>query len=154
MTEFGEKKDSSSSSKTLHKLFIKQLKDVAAEIEPLTRDVTSDTALWNGAQWATGNTPSEPDLVAVSWWSFLVMMAGLLEAQDTPLSLKQTTFMRRQLFGSMGSLTDVSFDARRLGPRAYEINSRLAQKRETLYVTFENLLLAGSDEEPINKRWS
>jgi hypothetical protein len=115
--------------------FVKQLRETAAEIKPLTEAVAPGAVVWNGTEYVKGE-PKEPDPYALSWWSILLTIADLIEAQESPLSSKQIEYIERTLFGGMGSLNDLHFDPKTVGARAEIVNERLDQKRHVLFATF------------------
>jgi hypothetical protein len=117
--------------------FVKQLRDTAAEIKPLTQAVAPGAAIWNGTEYVKKER-REPDPYALSWWSILRTMADLIEAQESAVSSKQIAYIERTLFGGMGSLNDLYFDPRTLGPAAKTVNERLDQKRHVLFDTFKD----------------
>lgn len=116
--------------------FIKQLRATAEELSPLTQTVAPGAMAWNGAEYSKGEKRN-PDPYALAWWSSLIAIAELIEAQETPLSTKQRAYLDRLLFGGMGSLNDLSFDQRLLGASADIVNKRLDEKRRTLFASFQ-----------------
>lgn len=116
--------------------FIKQLRDTAAEIKPLTEATSAGALVWDGIKYAKGEV-KQADAYALSWWSILGTIADLIEAQESPLSQRQLAYIERVLFGGMGSLNDLYFDPKTLGARARAINERLKQKRHALFAAFK-----------------
>ena len=74
-----------------------------------------------------------PDPYALCWWGILSTIAELLEAQESPISDKQLDYIKKALFGGMGSLTDLWFDPGILGSNAELINNQLKIQRPILY---------------------
>lgn len=118
--------------------FIKQLRATAEELTPLTQSVAPGAMTWNGREYAKSGE-RKPDPYALAWWSSLIAIAELIEAQETPLSTKQLAYLDRLLFGGMGSLNDLSFDQESSGVSADLVNKRLDEKRRTLFASFQGL---------------
>jgi len=116
--------------------FIKQLRATAAEIKPLTEAAAPGALTWNGTAYAKGEAKN-PDPYALAWWSMLGAIAELIEAQESPLSAKQTAYLDRTLFGGMGSLNDLYFDPKSSGTVANAINERLDERRRALFASFK-----------------
>jgi hypothetical protein len=117
--------------------FVATLRATASELQPLTKAITPGGAIWNGATYVKHTGPEiKPDPTALAWWSVLTAIAELLEAQDTPLSTKQLSYLDRLLFGGMGSLNDLWFDPETAGNRAHVINEALNEKRRALFEVF------------------
>ena len=76
-------------------------------------------------------TPKTADPVALVWRSVLIAVAELVEGQDSPLTTHQTEYLKRLLFGGMGSLNDVS-----LGRP--QIDESLGKKRALLFDAFSD----------------
>jgi hypothetical protein len=112
--------------------FIKQLRSTAEELRPLTQSASPRAAIWDGTSYLQGEA-KVPDPYALAWWSILGTIADLIEAQESPLSRKQTAYLSRVLFGGMGSLNDLAFKA------AGAINGRLDDKRRSLFASFKKL---------------
>jgi hypothetical protein len=60
----------------------------------------------------------------------------MIELQDSPLSERQVAYLKDMLFGRMGSLIDLKFDWRTLGPTAKQVNTRLSDRTAELYSLF------------------
>ena len=118
--------------------FIKQLRATAEELRPLTLASTSGSMTWNGTEYIKCEE-KRPDSYALAWWSTLVAIAELIEAQGTPLSINQIDYLDRLLFGGMGSLNDLYFDPKSIGASANLINKRLDEKREALFTIFKKM---------------
>ena len=63
----------------------------------------------------------------------LSTMAALIEAQESPLSVRQVAYLKSELFGWMGSLTDLWFDSKIPGDVACDVNERLDKETDTLF---------------------
>jgi len=117
--------------------FIEQLRAIAEELKPLTQAASPGAATWNGMEYVKGGE-KKPDPYALAWWSTLVSVAELIDAQEGPLSLKQIDYLDLLLFGGMGSLNDLCFDEKTVGSSAKAVNKRLDEKRHDLFVSFKN----------------
>ena len=114
--------------------FIKQLRDTAEVLQPLTRVMSPGSATWDGTSYVKGKA-ERPHASALAWWSILSTIADLIEAQDSPISSKQISYLSRILFGGMGSLNDLSVDSKEVA-NANEINERLNEVRRHLFEAF------------------
>jgi len=119
--------------------FIKQLKETAETLKPLRESATLGSLIWNGTKYAKSTEEKKPQPYALAWWSILSTIAELIDAQETPLSEKQTAYLNRLLFGGMGSFNDVSFDHNSVGQIAKTINDRLDEQRHALYDCFKSV---------------
>jgi hypothetical protein len=117
--------------------FIKQLKETAETLKPLTESATLGSLTWNGTKYAKTEETKTPHPYALAWWSILTTAAELIDNQETPLSEKQMAYLHRLLFGGMGSFNDVSFDPNSAGHIAKIINDRLDEQRTALYNCFK-----------------
>jgi hypothetical protein len=70
------------------------------------------------------------------WWSTLLEMAALLEAQDAEMNQKQVDHIHQKLFGGMGSFSDYSIDVSAHGDAAAAGNKRLDEERAKLFRIF------------------
>jgi len=113
--------------------FRRVLRDTATELKPLTQSALPNSAAWDGMNYVTG-VERAPDPYALAWWSILCTIADLLEAQESPLSPKQIEYLRRVLFGGMGSLNELSFRG------VANINQRLEVSRHRLWLSFEAVI--------------
>lgn len=118
--------------------FIKQLKATAKELAPLTQSIGVGALTWNGTEYAKSDKSKSPDPYALSWQTTLVTIAELLEAQESPLTEKQTKYLERLLFGGMGSLNDLFFDPNSGGDIARTVNDRLDKQRRALFASFRD----------------
>ena len=87
-----------------------------------------------------------PARTGMAWWRdrpfhgiTLIAIAELLEAQESPISGRQLDYLRRTLFGGMGSLNDLYFDSKAFGGPADFVNSSLEPRRRELYESFKTL---------------
>ena len=117
--------------------FTRQLRAAADELKPLTQALTVGAATWNGVEYIKG-VEKTPNPYALAWWSTLIAVAELMEAQETPATPRQINYLDRLLFGGMGSLNDLSFDPKSVGPIASDINVRLEIRRHALFATFKS----------------
>lgn len=115
---------------------VRGLRAAACELEPLARTIRRNTAVWNGTSWTKGLPLQEPSPYAAAWLFTLTTLADMIELQESPLSERQVAYLKDMLFGRMGSLTDLKFDWRRLGPIAKQVNTRLSERTEELYTLF------------------
>jgi len=81
--------------------------------------------------------PRQADRFALAWWSTISTLADILELQPGPLTAEQRDYLKRKLFGGMGSFADFSLDVRTLGAPAHTANQRLDAKRSTLFKQFQ-----------------
>jgi hypothetical protein len=112
--------------------FIKQLKETAEVLKPLTQSATPGGLTWDGAKYARSGE-RKPEPYALAWWSILTILAELIDRQETALSEKQIAYIDRLLFGGMGSFNDLRLDPNSFGG----INKRLDEERQALYDTFK-----------------
>ena len=117
--------------------FIKHLRSTAEALKPLTLSALSGSATWDGKNYVK-SVAKTPEPYALAWWSILGTTADLIEAQEGPLSAKQIAYLKRLLFGGMGSLNDLSFDAKSVGDGATAINEHLNRERRALFASFGN----------------
>ena len=108
--------------------FVQQLRSIAEELTPLTLSATPGAATWDGTKYAKVDAKSA-DPVALVWRSVLTTIAELVEAQESPVTLRQREYLQHLLFGGMGSLNDVSFGK----PR---VDLALDEKRRLLFACF------------------
>jgi hypothetical protein len=118
--------------------FVQELRATAATLSPLTESVQSGAAKWDGRQYVRADV-KQPDAYALAWWSTLNAIAALVEAQDSPLTAAQMSYLNRTLFGTAGSLNDLYFDPKTLGAAtAVEVNDSLNTRRQELYLSFHD----------------
>ena len=51
--------------------FIKQLRETAETLKPLTKSATLGSLTWNGTTYAKSNEEKKPEPYALAWWSIL-----------------------------------------------------------------------------------
>src|SRR5277367_5840705 len=95
--------------------FVASLRATAATLEPLTKGM--------------------PNPYALAWWANLRTIASMIEAQEAMLSAAQIAYLKRELFGGMGSLNDLWFSQ----TDAPGVNERLDQARHDLFSSFSRL---------------
>lgn len=122
---------------TMSKLvdLLRQLADV---LQPFVGSHRAGDRVWDGREWAPTTEPREGDSGAHGWWISAITAAGLLDGQPS-LTPQQNEFLRRELFGGMGSLQDFSLDRRRWGEKANEANRQLEIIRTALYGCLQTL---------------
>jgi len=118
--------------------FIKQLRAIAVELKPLIDSATTGSLTWNGKEYAKSSDSKVPHPYALAWWFTLNTVADLIECQESPLTAKQIAYFENLLFGGMGSLNDLSFDAHELGSIAGTVNERLNLKKQILFASFKS----------------
>ncbi len=116
--------------------FIKQLRATANELTPLAQTAAAGTLVWNGTEYSKSHDSKNPDPYALSWQAMLGAIADLIEAQESPLTEKQMTYLEHLLFGGMGSLNDLNFDPKATGDLARTVNDRLRRQKQALYASF------------------
>jgi hypothetical protein len=108
---------------------IKQLRATSEALRPLTQSVSANAKTWDGTSYVKGQSRSA-DPTALVWWTVLNTIADLIEAQESPATPRQVAYLKRALFGGMGSLNDVSFSV----PRIDEL---MEQNRRMLFDTLQ-----------------
>jgi hypothetical protein len=122
------------------KEYFASLLDETAEIlKPLIVSAPVGALVWNGKEYAPTDVEQVADSTATKWWGILKTMAGLLKAQSSPLSTEQIKYIKRALFGGMGSFQDLTFDKRRTHGLPNDTNARLADAVEKLWGSFTTL---------------
>lgn len=116
---------------------ISRLRAAAKDMEPLTQAASAGSLTWNGNEYVRATSDKHPDPYALAWWSTLNTLSDMIEYQDTELSARQMSYLKRILFGGMGSLNDLWFDERQFGKLAKEINGKLSHSREALFSVFD-----------------
>lgn len=117
--------------------FIKLLQAIASILAQFSDTSGAPGALkWDGQAY-TPTKAGPSDLVAAKWWGILTALAGVLDAQATPITAEQKRYLDRVLFGGMGSLNDLALDERRLGPQAAAANHDLNRLRKELFDAFQ-----------------
>ena len=118
--------------------FIAVLRSIADELKPFIESSSSGSLSWNGTAYVKGKDKS-PEPYALAWWSTLCTIADLLEAQESTLSAKQYDYLKRVLFGGMGSLNDFWLNKEVLGEEAESANNRIKGKTTQLFDLFKLL---------------
>jgi hypothetical protein len=67
-----------------------------------------------------------PEPYALAWWSKLQSIAAMIETQGSDVTAAQISYLKKELFGGMGSLNDLWFDMP-------GINENLSRAREKLF---------------------
>lgn len=116
---------------------VQGLRDLADELKPFTQEATAGSRVWNGRAYVAAE-PRELNPYALAWWTALTSLADLIERQDTPLSQQQFEYLKKQLFGGMGSFSDFSLDRKQFGDAAATANEKLDRKRSDLYMLFQS----------------
>ncbi|MHB1273301.1 MAG: hypothetical protein ACYCZD_11155 [Rhodanobacter sp.] len=116
--------------------FVKLLLVIARVLAQFSDANPSGTLKLDGSAY-TPSAGGPGDVLAAKWWGTLTGLAGILDAQATPLSAEQKNYLDRLLFGGMGSLNDLSLDPNRLGPQAAPANQELNRLRKELFDAFQ-----------------
>lgn len=125
--------------------FTKYLRKTAEGLRPLTQVASSNAATWDGKEYVKQGE-KKPDPFALAWWSTLLAISELIDAQNDSLSLQQIAYLDRLLFGGMGSLNDLYFDPQSAGPSAQAVNKQLDENRKILFA-IRNDIATGSVHE-------
>jgi hypothetical protein len=115
--------------------FINKLLAIARVLAEFSEISPSGALKWDGNAY-TASTSGPSDVLAAKWWGMLTALAGILDAQTTPLTVEQKNYLDRLLFGGMGSLSDLALDEQRLGPQAASANRELDRLRQELFDAF------------------
>ncbi len=116
---------------------VQGLRGLADELKPFTQEVTVGSRIWNGSAYVVAE-PRKLNPYALAWWSALTSMADMIERQDAPLTRHQFEYLKKRLFGGMGSLCDFSLDKKQFGDAAAAANAKLDSKRSELYKLFKS----------------
>jgi hypothetical protein len=116
---------------------VEGLRDLADELKPFTQEVTAGSRVWNGRAYVTAES-RKLNPYALAWWTALTSLADLIERQDSPLTQQQFEYLKKQLFGGMGSFSDFSLDRNQFGDSAPTANEKLDRKRTELYRLFQS----------------
>ena len=119
--------------------FIRALRGIADELEPFIQSTTPGASTWSGTAYVANEEIKNPDPYALAWWSTLRTIADLIEAQECPLSTNQLSYLKRTLFGGMGSLLDFHLDERSHGETAEHTNNHIKEKATQLFDLFQLL---------------
>ena len=85
------------------------------------------------------DTTRTPDPYALAWHASLTTIAAMIQEQDSPLSVRQVEYLRRTLFGGMGSFNDFWIDEKQFGEPARRANTLLGEKHTALFELFRCL---------------
>ena len=116
--------------------FVQQLDDLVNLFIPLTVGGPVGTIMWNGREYAKSEVDHIADATASKWLGVIYTIAGLVGGQDTPLSPLQLRFLKRELFGGMGSLNDFFIDARQMPTLPNDFMLRFRTALDELHETF------------------
>ncbi|HVN70149.1 MAG TPA: hypothetical protein VMU38_10940 [Candidatus Binatia bacterium] len=119
-------------------ILLQELRGAVQDLEPLAAAIGPNTSGWNGTEWPNTDL-KEADQEAAVWIGILTTIAGLVDAQATPLDPKQIAFIKRTLFGGMGSFADISFRAVSRSPIARGLDVKLAKRRSAIYEALKSL---------------
>jgi hypothetical protein len=117
---------------------IESLRSIAETLQPFIQETASGTREWDGSRYVEAE-PKTPDPEARIWWSVLTTMAEMLEGQGAPAKARQLHYLRKELFGGMGSFAEFAIDESRFGEKARAANERLAEQRERMFHVLEGL---------------
>ena len=87
------------------------MRSAADTLEPFSRQIRSNTRVWDGEKYAPPKKFQEPDPYALMWFALLRTTAELLERQSD-VTDAQLDYLKDMLRGSMGTLLDFSLDQR------------------------------------------
>jgi len=117
--------------------FIDLLHAAAGVLAKFAETSASGGLIWSGTAYVQSSN-AKFDPYAAKWWSILTAVAGLLDAQDTPLSPRQREYLSRLLFGGMGSFNDFALDESWLGSEAVRANRELDRLRKEMFEQFRH----------------
>ena len=106
------------------KELLRLLRSAADTLEPFSRQIRSNTRVWDGEKYALPKKLQEPDPYALMWSATLRTAADLLERQDDITDM-QLAYLKDMFRGSMGTLLDFSLDKRQWGKEAEDANHKL-----------------------------
>ena len=118
--------------------FIHRLDDCAKVLEPFIESSRRGSLHWNGSEYAPVSEDKDPDPYALAWWSTLCTISALLSSQSS-LTPQQYSYIERELFGGMGSLTDFWLDEKHGGKKARAANEQLNKIRNELCLALPSL---------------
>jgi hypothetical protein len=116
---------------------VQGLRGLADELKPFTQEVTTGSRVWNGSAYVEAE-PRKLNPYALAWWSALTSIADLIELQNAPLTPQQFDYLKKRLFGGMGSLSDFALDTKQFGDAAAAANEKLDTKRSEFYRLFQS----------------
>ena len=92
--------------------------------------VTLGTVM-DGEQYVAGKV-RQFDPHAAKWWGVLGTAAEMLRLQDSPASKRQVDYLKRLLFGGMGSFVDFRIESS-ASSEASSTNARLGELSHEIY---------------------
>jgi hypothetical protein len=120
-------------------VFVKQIKDIVEFLKPHINDKKKGRKIWNGKKYAEYcGEEYEGDSYGRLWYSTLIVLAEMIDRQESKLTRRQKEFISRFLFGGMGSFNDYSL-RKAFQKDVSEANQELDTLRGNLYATFEQL---------------
>jgi hypothetical protein len=120
---------------------LRLLRSAADTLEPFSRQIRSNTRVWDGMNYAPPTRLQEPDPYALMWFGTLRTMADLLERQRD-ITDSQLAYLKDIFRGGMGTFNDFSLDTRQWGKDAEEANYKLRFIGDELF-EYLNSLAAG-----------
>lgn len=115
---------------------LRGLRDLADRLKPFTAEILPGSRVWNGSAYVPAS-PRKADPYALAWWGRLTAIADVIERQGIPLTQQQVDYLKKVLFGGMGSFNDFSLDTKSFGNEAVIANRELDKKRSELYGSFQ-----------------
>ncbi len=121
------------------RVFVKQIRDITEFLRSHMDDRKKGQKIWNGEQYAEyGGEEYKGDSYARLWYSSLIVLAEMVDRQETKLTIRQKEFISSLLFGGMGSFHDFSL-RKAFQMDVYDANQVLDKLRGNLYATFKQL---------------
>ena len=120
-------------------VFVKQIRDIAEFLVPHIDDKKKGQKIWNGKKYAEYRGEEyQGDSYARLWYSTLIVLAEMIDRQESKLTRRQKEFISGLLFGGMGSFNDYSLrEAFQMD--VYDANQVLDKLRGNLFATFKQL---------------
>ena len=118
---------------SLKKELIKELRNTGEILKPFIESYDAGSQRWDGSTYIKADKTKKPDPYALAWWSKLRTMADMLEAQESEITEKQKEYIRHELCGGMGSLSDFCLDTEIPGNQAEEASKELHQATSQLF---------------------
>lgn len=123
--------------------FIRALHELADYLKDYTKAVAPGSLIWDGKSYVKEVSTEKrlPSPYTLAWWSTFMAIIGLFECRDCEISATQLGYLRRELFGGMGSFLDF-YLSELDGLKGEDIqvkNRQLEQLKEALSKTFKNL---------------
>jgi hypothetical protein len=118
-------------------VFVRQIRDIAEFLVPHIDDRKKGQKIWNGEKYTEYRGEEyEGDSYARMWYSMLIVLAEMIDRQESNLTTRQKEFISSLLFGGMGSFNDYSL-RKAFQKDVSEANQVLDTLRENLYATFK-----------------